>query len=113
MFKTEDAEFVFVSYGTASRVVKNAILQLREKGVKAGLIRPISLWPFPYNAFDELPDSVRALMSVEMSHGQMLDDVKIAANGRWPVGFHGRSGGMIPTEAEVVEACEGMIAEVK
>jgi 2-oxoglutarate ferredoxin oxidoreductase subunit alpha len=93
--------------------VKNAVQQLREKGVKAGLIRPISLWPFPFAAFDELPSSVRALMSVEMSHGQMVDDVKIAAAGRWPVGFYGRSGGMIPTEQAVVEACENMFAEVK
>jgi 2-oxoglutarate ferredoxin oxidoreductase subunit alpha len=113
MYHTEDAEFVFVSYGTSSRIVKNAVQQLREKGVKAGLIRPISLWPFPFAAFDELPSSVRALMSVEMSHGQMVDDVRIAAAGRWPVGFYGRSGGMIPTEQAVVEACENMFAEVK
>ncbi|MFP4373232.1 MAG: 3-methyl-2-oxobutanoate dehydrogenase subunit VorB [Spirochaetaceae bacterium] len=111
--QTEDAEFVFVSYGTSARVVKNAVGQLREKGIKAGLIRPISLWPFPYAVFDELPSSVRALMSVEMSHGQMLDDVKIASAGRWPVGFYGRSGGMIPTEADVVDACEKMLSEVK
>jgi len=112
-FQTEDAEFVFVSYGTSARVVKNAVGQLREKGVKAGLIRPISLWPFPHSVFDELPSSVRALMSVEMSHGQMVDDVKIASAGRWPVGFYGRSGGMIPNEADVVEACEKMFSEVK
>jgi 2-oxoglutarate ferredoxin oxidoreductase subunit alpha len=112
-YQTEDAEFVFVSYGTSARVVRNAVAQLREKGVKAGLIRPISLWPFPDAAFDELPSSVRALMSVEMSHGQMVDDVKIASAGRWPVGFYGRSGGMIPAETDVVEACEQMFSEVK
>ena len=112
-YQTEDAEFVFVSYGTSARVVRNAVGQLREKGVKAGLIRPISLWPFPDAAFDELPSSVRALMSVEMSHGQMVDDVKIASAGRWPVGFYGRSGGMIPAETDVVKACEQMFSEVK
>jgi len=113
LFATEDAEFVFVAYGTASRIVKNAIQELRADGVKAGLIRPITLWPFPERAFDELPESVRALMSVEMSHGQMIDDVKISANGRWPVGFYGRSGGMIPRQQDVVAACRSMLVEVK
>ncbi len=112
MHKTDDAELVFVAYGTSSRVVKNAVAVLRSNGIKAGLIRPITLWPFPEAAFDELPSSVRGLMSVELSEGQMIDDVKISARGRWPVGFYGRSGGMIFTQQEIVDAGEKMYREV-
>lgn len=111
-YRLEDAEFVFVSYGTSSRVVKNAIVDLREAGIKAGLIRPITLWPFPVDAFEEIPESAKALMSVEMSEGQMVEDVRLASNGRWPVGFYGRSGGMIPQQGDVVEAARNMIKEV-
>jgi len=110
--QTEDAELVFVAYGTSSRIVKNAVAVMRSNGLKVGLIRPITLWPFPEQAFDELPESVRALMSVELSHGQMIDDVKIAARGRWPVGLYGRSGGMIFTQQEIVEAGEKLLREV-
>ncbi len=112
LFHTEDAELVFVAYGTSSRIVKNVVKRLRADGVKAGLLRPITLWPFPHAGFDELSDTVRALMAVEMSEGQMVDDARIAANGRWPVGFHGRSGGMLPTEADVAAAATEILEEV-
>jgi 2-oxoglutarate ferredoxin oxidoreductase subunit alpha len=112
-YRCEDAQIVFVSYGTSSRVVRNAIDDLRKEGVAAGLLRPITLWPFPYAAFDRLPKSVKALMSVEMSEGQMIDDVKIASNGRWPVGFHGRSGGMIPAKSDIIEAAKELLREVE
>ena len=112
LFHVDDAEIVFVAYGTASRIVKNVVKTLRGEGVKAGLLRPITLWPFPVQGFDELPSSVRALFTVEMSHGQMVDDVRIAANGRWPVGFHGRSGGMLPVEADIHAAASAMLEEV-
>ncbi len=112
-YKTEDAEIVFVSYGTSSRIARNALEILRADGVKAGLIRPVTLWPFPFVAFDELGTSVRALMSVEMSMGQMVDDVRIASNGRWPVGLHGRTGGMVPVQHDVVEAARTFLREVK
>lgn len=111
-YRCDDAEIVFVSYGTSSRVVRNAIDDLRKEGVAAGLLRPITLWPFPYAAFDELPQSTRALMSVEMSEGQMIDDVRIASNGRWPVGFHGRSGGMIPAKSDIIAAAKKLLQEV-
>lgn len=111
-YRLEDAEFVFVSYGTSSRIVKNAISDLRDQGVKAGLIRPITLWPYPFAAFEEIPTSARALMSVEMSEGQMVEDVRLAARGRWPVGFYGRSGGMIPRQQDVVDAALRMLQEV-
>ncbi|MDF2547395.1 MAG: 3-methyl-2-oxobutanoate dehydrogenase subunit VorB [Anaerosolibacter sp.] len=97
MYNMEDAEVVMVSYGTTARIVKNAIAALKEEGINVGLIRPITLWPFPHKAFEEIPATTKALLSVEMSMGQMIDDVKIASSGRWPVHFYGRSGGMIPT----------------
>ncbi|MFW6228008.1 MAG: 3-methyl-2-oxobutanoate dehydrogenase subunit VorB [Alkalispirochaeta sp.] len=112
-FHLDDAEIVFVSYGTSARIVHNAVDILREEGVMAGLIRPITLWPFPWAAFEEIGGNARALMSVEMSMGQMVDDVKIASAGRWPVGFYGRSGGMVPDQHGVVEAAKSFLQEVK
>ncbi len=112
-YQLDDAEFVFVAYGTSARIVKNAIGDLRARGIKAGLIRPITVWPFPHASFAALTDRVKAVMSVEMSCGQMIDDVRIATAGRFPVGFHGRSGGMILVQREVVEACEAMLKEVQ
>lgn len=100
----EDAELVAVAYGSMARIVRSAIAQLRRDGLRVGLIRPITLWPFPMQPFAALPGSVRKLVSIEMSCGQMVDDVRLAANGRWPVEFFGRSGGVVPTVAEVV-AC--------
>lgn len=112
-YRTEDAEIVFVSYGTASRIVRNAVEMMRDQGIKAGLIRPITLWPWPQAAFDQLGASVRLLFTVEMSMGQMIDDVKIAAAGRWPVGFYGRSGGMVPDQHAIAEAAVRTLEEVR
>ncbi|MEX2445398.1 MAG: 3-methyl-2-oxobutanoate dehydrogenase subunit VorB [Alkalispirochaeta sp.] len=111
-YRTDDAKLVFVSYGTASRIVRNAVEMLRQEGENVGMIRPITLWPWPQSAFDELGSSVRAVMAVEMSMGQMIDDVKIAAAGRWPVGFYGRSGGMIPDQHAIAGAARTMLEEV-
>lgn len=113
MYKMDDAEIVFVSYGTTSRIVKNSVEALRAEGIKAGLIRPITLWPFPHKAFDEIPASAKALISVEMSTGQMIDDVKIANNGRLPVHFYGRTGGMIPTPDAVIAKAKEVLGGVK
>ncbi|MCC5911857.1 MAG: 3-methyl-2-oxobutanoate dehydrogenase subunit VorB [Clostridiaceae bacterium] len=101
-YKLEEAEVVLVAYGMTSRIVKNAMDILEKEGIKTGLIRPITLWPFPNKAFNEIPDTAKALLSVEMSMGQMIDDVKIANNGKLPVEFYGRAGGMIPTPEEIV-----------
>lgn len=95
MYQTEDAELVFVAYGTTSRIVKNSIDILRAQGIKAGLIRPKTLWPFPIEAFNKIP-AARNLLTVEMSMGQMVEDVRLAVEGRLPVHFYGRAGGMIP-----------------
>lgn len=105
-YNMENPEVVLVAYGTTSRIVKNAIDDLKAEGIEVGLIRPITLFPFPEEAFDRIGESCKLLMSVEMSLGQMIDDVKIASNGRWPVHFYGRAGGMIPTP-------EGIIIKVK
>jgi len=106
LIKMEDAELVIVAYGTSSRICRSAINDLREEGIKVGMIRPITLWPFPEKAFNEIPKTAKGLMTVEMSMGQMIDDVKIANNGRLPVGFYGRCGGVIPEPEEIVKACK-------
>ncbi len=103
MYKMDEPEVVLAAYGTTARIVKNAIDALEEEGIKAGLIRPITLWPFPNKAFDQIPASTKAVLSVEMSTGQMIDDVKIAVNGKLPVHFYGRTGGMIPTPEAIID----------
>ena len=102
----EDAEIVIVSYGTTSRIVESAVKTLRENGVKAGVIRPITLWPFPGDIIAKAAEQAKAVLSVEMSMGQMVEDVKIAVNGKAPVYFYGRTGGIIPTPGEVVSEVE-------
>jgi len=97
---SEGDEVALVAYGTSSRIAANAIEELKKDGIKAGLIRPITLWPFPEVAFQNLPKSVKHVMVTELSMGQMIQDVKMAICGRLPVHFYGRCGGMItePTE---------------
>jgi 2-oxoglutarate ferredoxin oxidoreductase subunit alpha len=113
MYNMENPELVFCAYGTTSRIVKNVIELLKAEGINAGLIRPITLWPFPHKAFDEIPKTAKGILTVEMSCGQMLDDVKIANNGRLPVGFYGRVGGMIPSPQEIVDKAKEMLGGVK
>jgi 2-oxoglutarate ferredoxin oxidoreductase subunit alpha len=98
----EDCDVVCVAYGTTSRIVKTAMEECEKDGIKVGLIRPITLWPYPEKAFDQINPNCKGVLCVEMSLGQMLDDVKISVNGRWPVSFYGRSGGMIP-EPEAIQ----------
>lgn len=111
-YQTEQAEVIVTAYGSASRVVRNAIDNLRDEGLKVGMIRPITLWPFPDNAFDELPDTVKAVLSAELSCGQMIDDIRIAARGRWPVDFYGRTGGNIFSSEEIEEKVRAMLKGV-
>lgn len=96
-----DAEVVLVAYGSTARIAEEAIELLAEEGIKAGLIRPISLWPFPYDVFDNIPDTARAVVSVELSRGQMIDDVKIGCKGRFPISLSSRVGGILITPQEV------------
>ena len=106
--QTEDCEVLLVAYGTPSRISMSAVEQLRAKGIKAGLFRPITLWPFPYEALGKVAgqENVKAVLTVEMCLGQMVDDVRLAVNGAKPVSFTGRSGGSIPTISQIVEAAE-------
>ena len=99
----EDAEYIFVAYGTSARVCMKAIQIARTNGIKAGLLRPITLFPFPSKRLNELADRARMMISVEMSAGQMVEDVMLSVNGRIPVYHFGRMGGIVTTPDEVVE----------
>ncbi len=101
-YNLEDADVVISAYGTTSRIAKTAIAKLEKEGYKVGLIRPISLYPYPYEEFDKIKDDCKGILTVEMNTGQMIDDVKIAVKGRIPTYFYGRSGGMIPTPEAIV-----------
>ncbi len=101
-FMMDDAEICVVSFGIASRVAKNAIVEARTKGMKVGMIRPITLWPFPKDALKKAAKNVKAFLSVELNMGQMVDDVKLAINCSKPVYFYGRTGGVIMTPGEVL-----------
>ncbi len=103
-FKTDDADLLIVAYGTAARIAKGAIKRCREMGMKVGLIRPITLWPFPSDAIREISEKVERFLVFEMNTGQMIDDVKLALNGRGDVWFYGRPGGVVPTPAELAKA---------
>ncbi len=109
----EDAEYAVVAYGASSRVSRSAVNAARELGIKVGLVRPISLWPFPVDAMQRAADKVKGLLVVEMSMGQMVDDVRLAVNGKKPVEFYGRTGGMIPTPAEVLGAIQKLAGGAK
>ena len=111
----EDAEVVLVAYGTPARVVLSAIEELRRQGVKAGLFRPITLWPFPEKQLHDLAgeDHVKVVVDVEMSLGQMIDDVRLAVEGQKPVKFAGVAGGLIPTVEDIVEAAKNALKEAE
>jgi 2-oxoglutarate ferredoxin oxidoreductase subunit alpha len=100
-YLTEDAEMIVVAYGIGARIVKGAIRRVRQEGLKVGLIRPITLWPFPANALRELAKSVGDFFVFELSAGQMVEDVKLALEGRGHVHFYGRPGGVIPMPVEL------------
>ena len=103
-FMLDDAEIVVVAFGASSRVARSAVVAAREEGIKAGLLRPITLWPFPTKAIEDALSHAKAFLSVEMNMGQMVDDVRLAVNGRAAVDFYGRTGGVIPTPEEVLSA---------
>ncbi|MDD4197852.1 MAG: 3-methyl-2-oxobutanoate dehydrogenase subunit VorB [Paludibacter sp.] len=100
----DDADYVFVAFGTMARVCQKAVALARAEGIKAGLIRPITLYPFPTNIIQELSTRVKGFISIEMSAGQMVEDVRLAVSGRVPVEFYGRMGGIVPSPDEVLNA---------
>jgi 2-oxoglutarate ferredoxin oxidoreductase subunit alpha len=103
VFKAEDADLLIVAYGTAARIAKGTIKRVREMGMKVGLIRPITLWPFPDHVIQEFSQKVDHFLVFEMNTGQMLEDVKLALNGRGNVHFYGRPGGVVPTPVELAK----------
>lgn len=107
----EDAEVVLVAYGISARVARKAVRMAREQGIKAGLFRPISLWPFPAEALERATRNVRAILAVEMSLGQMVDDVKLAVGNQLPVEFYGRIS-VVPNPQEVLNAIQRLVEKV-
>lgn len=103
-YMMDDAEICIAAFGIAARVAKNAINEARKQGIKVGLIRPITLWPFPNAPFKKAAESVKQIISVELSMGQMIDDIKLASECKVPVTLCNRVGGMIPSPEQVLEA---------
>jgi 2-oxoglutarate ferredoxin oxidoreductase subunit alpha len=99
---TTDADLLLVAYGLSARIAQKAMELAREEGYKVGLLRPISLWPFPSERLQQLAGQVQQILSVELNSGQMIEDIRLAVSGKVPVHFYGRLGGMVPTPEEIV-----------
>ena len=108
-FDTDDAEIMLVAFGLSSRICQKAVDLAREKGIKLGLLRPITLYPFPYDRLRELASQVEFFLVVEMNAGQMVEDVRLAIEGRKPVHFKGRMGGMIPSPEDILAEVETIL----
>ncbi|MDX2414396.1 MAG: 3-methyl-2-oxobutanoate dehydrogenase subunit VorB [Bacteroidales bacterium] len=108
-FDCDDAEYLLVAYGTSARVCQKAIQLARAEGIKVGLLRPITLFPFPTNEINKMADQVKGILAVEMSAGQMVEDVRLSVEGKVPVEHWGRMGGIVPTPEEVVENLKSKI----
>lgn len=104
----DDAEYIIVAYGTSARVSQKAMEVAREKGIKVGIFRPISLYPYPYQAIKALLPHLKGVLTVEMSAGQMVEDVRLAIEGKVPVHFYGRMGGMLPSPEDVLVALDDL-----
>ena len=102
-YRTGDAEILLVGHGIVSRILKTAVDYARDIGIKAGLFRPITLWPFPTREIVEEAEFVRSFLTVELSNGQLVEDVRLAVEGRRPVRFYSRVGGMVPTTDELLQ----------
>ena len=101
-YRMDDADYVLVAYGTSARIVRSAVNSLRKEGIKAGLFRPITLWPYPYKELRDESMNAKKILAVEMSLGQMLDDVKLSIEDSSRVDFYGRTGGMLPEAEEII-----------
>lgn len=112
-YLTDDAEMIIAAFGTPSRIARSAADELRKEGIKAGVFRPITLWPFPYQPLSDMLNGVKGVLTVEMNHGQMVDDIRLSVNGMVPTRFYGRSGGSIPSTKEVIDAARQMYKEVQ
>jgi 2-oxoglutarate ferredoxin oxidoreductase subunit alpha len=103
-FSCDDAEYIIVAFGTTARVCQKTVEMARAKGIKAGLIRPITLFPFPVDVIQQHAKHAKGILTVEMNAGQMVEDVRLAVNGQIPVAFYGRMGGIVPAPDEVLES---------
>jgi 2-oxoglutarate ferredoxin oxidoreductase subunit alpha len=108
-YKCDDAEYLLTAFGSCARITRKAMEMARDKGYKVGLLRPQTLYPFPVEAFNKLAGQVKGILSVEMNAGQMVEDVKLAVNGKTKVEHFGRFGGMIPNPDEILNALEQKI----
>ena len=111
--EVDDAEIVVVAYGIAARIVRGAVTRARAEGIKAGWIRPITLWPFPTEEISKAAEEFRMFLTVEMSNGQMVEDVRLAVAGKAPVVLHGRPGGCVPTIDEILDKIRQLTIRAK
>jgi len=109
-YEVEDADVVVIAYGIAARIVRSAVSKARAEGIRAGWIRPITLWPFPYEQISRAAEESRMFLAVELSCGQMVEDVRLAVAGKAPVLFYGRAGGGVPTVEQVLENIKQLTA---
>jgi len=109
----DDAEYCIVAFGIAARVAKNAITSMRKEGLKVGLIRPITVWPFPKKAIREAADKVKGFVCVELSMGQMIEDVRLAEECLRPVMLCNRAGGMIPGVDQIVSMTRNLVTSIE
>jgi 2-oxoglutarate ferredoxin oxidoreductase subunit alpha len=110
-YRTEDAELLLIAFGTVGRICQTVVKQARTEGIKVGLLRPITLWPFPSARIAELAEDAKAILVVEMNAGQMVEDVRLAVEGRTTVQFYGRMGGVVPFPDEILSVLEQMTTE--
>jgi 2-oxoglutarate ferredoxin oxidoreductase subunit alpha len=109
-YMMEDAEIVVVAYGTAGRIVQTAVKMARAEGIPVGLFRPISVFPFPYDRLDEIAGRARRFLVVELSAGQMIEDVRLATNCRKPIDFYGKLGGLVPLPEDILDQIHKLVA---
>ena len=109
-YNCEDAEVILVAYGSVARIAKEVIKLAAQEGIKVGLFRPVTLWPFPGDVINWLAGKTKAFVVIEMSTGQMLEDVKLSVEGKRPVLFHGRTGGMIPVKSDILDVIKKAIS---
>jgi len=112
-YSIEDSDIVLIAFGVVARIVRSAVNLARQEGIKAGWIRPVTLWPFPTKQIAEAADDMKIFLTLEMNNGQMVDDVKLAVNGKSPVLFKGWPGGAVPTIEEVLELIKQMTVKPK
>ena len=113
LINMENAEIAIVAFGSTSRIARSSIELLKEEGINCGIIRPITIYPFPVNAFKDLPETLKDLLVVEMNTGQMVDDVRLADKFTHPIHFYGRVGGIVPEAEEIAEQVKKIVGGVK